>query len=190
MKTKFFKIRGNVKIITSEITGVLKKIDEDDVSILVGSILKAKRIVCCGAGRVGMATRAFSMRLKHLGHDSYFLGDSNVPAVGDGDLLLVSSGSGETQTIFDIVKIAKNKKIEAALITGNPKSRIGKLADVIVQIKAPSKTKPIKNFRSKQPMTSLNEQCLWIFFDALVLRLMEEEGINEENMKAVHSILE
>jgi 6-phospho-3-hexuloisomerase len=183
-------IRNNIELILSEVSGVLKKTDEDEVSKLLKSIIKAKKVVCCGAGRVGLVTQSFSMRLKHLGHDSYFLGDSNVPSISRGDLLLVSSGSGETQTIYDLVRIAKSKNVKVALVTGDPRSRIGALADVIVQIKAPSKTKLIKNFVSKQPMTSLNEQCLWIFFDALVLQLMEKENVSEEIMHRRHSILE
>jgi hypothetical protein len=48
------------------------------------------------------------------------------------------------------------------------------LADTIVQIKAPSKTKPVEGFTSIQPMTTLNEQCLWLFFDAMVLEIMQK----------------
>ncbi len=179
-----------IKIILTEVGSVLLQVDDKEVLRLVSAILKAKRIVCCGAGRVGMATRAFAMRLKHLGHDAYFLGDSNVPAIKKGDMLLVSSGSGETQTIYDLVKIAHDHAAKVSLVTGDPDSRMGQLADTIVQIKAPSKTKPVKGFKSKQPMTTLNEQCLWIFFDALVLKLMEQEGISDENMFTRHSILE
>jgi 6-phospho-3-hexuloisomerase len=183
-------IRSNFKIIKSEIESVFDKIVEREAVGLIAAILKARRIVCCGAGRVGMATKAFSMRLKHLGFESYFLGDSNVPSIGRRDLLVVSSGSGETQTIYDVVKIAKDYCTRTALITGNPESRMGKIADIIVQIKAPSKIDLPDKFKSRQPMATLNEQCLWIFFDALVLEIMKKKKISEKSMHARHSILE
>jgi 6-phospho-3-hexuloisomerase len=113
-----------------------------------------------------------------------------VPGIGEGDLLIVASGSGETQTIFDLVSIASKNKSKIAAITGSPESRIGQLADVIVKITAPSKTKAVDNFISVQPMTTLNEQCLGLFFDAVSLKLMDRMGETHDSMWARHSNLE
>lgn len=183
-------IEKNIKLILGEIDTVLSKVDDRQVDDLIASITDAKKIVTVGAGRVGMAVRGFSMRLGHLGFSSYMLGDATVPSIGEGDLLVVGSGSGETQTIYDIVDIAKKNKSKIALVTGNRDSRMGKLADVIVEVRAPSKTKKVEGFISAQPMTTLNEQCLGIFFDAVVLRLMEKLGETHETMWARHSNLE
>ena len=104
--------------------------------------------------------------------------------------MLVCSGSGETQTIYDLVSIAKSRGVKIGLITGNKDSRMGKISDLIVQIKAPSKLSDGLGVNSIQPMTTLNEQCLWLFFDALVLELMERMQVSNEQMKLRHSILE
>lgn len=183
MKTK-------IAIILQEIETVLSKVDNDQVEKLIDEILGAQKIVVCGAGRVGMAIRGFGMRLGHLGLQAYTLGDSTVPGIGEGDLLIVASGSGETQTIFDLVSIASKNKSKIAAITGSPESRIGQLADVIVKITAPSKTKAVDNFISVQPMTTLNEQCLGLFFDAVSLKLMDRMGETHDSMWARHSNLE
>jgi 6-phospho-3-hexuloisomerase len=183
-------MKSKIDIILQEIKSVLSQIDENQVGILMDEILKAEKIVVCGAGRVGMAIRGFGMRLGHLGLQAYTLGDSTVPGIGEGDLLIVASGSGETQTIFDLVSIAKRNKSSIVAITGNPESRIGLLADSIVKITAPSKTKAVDNFISVQPMTTLNEQCLGLFFDAVSLKLMERMGETHDTMWARHSNLE
>ncbi len=183
-------IQKNIKKILGEIKTVLSKVDEQEVDDLVGQIRAAKKIVAVGAGRVGMATRGFAMRLGHLGLSAYMLGDATVPSIGEDDLLLVSSGSGETQTIYDLVEIAKKNKANIALITGNPKSRMGKLADVVVRLTARSKTKAVEGFASVQPMTTLNEQCLGLFFDAVVLQLMHEMNETHDTLWARHSNLE
>lgn len=183
-------LQENVKKILGEIESVLEKVDGKEVENLVKDILNARKIVVCGAGRVGMATRGFGMRLGHLGLQAYTLGDSVVPSIGEGDLFLVSSGSGETQTIYDLLEIAKKNGAKVALVTGNPESRMGQLADMIVEIKAPSKTKPIEGFSSIQPMTTLNEQCLGLFYDAVVLDLMEKMNETHDTMWARHSNLE
>jgi 6-phospho-3-hexuloisomerase len=179
-----------VEVILHEVQRVLSALKDAQVKELVDLILTSKNIVLCGAGRVGLASRAFTMRLAHLGLNAFFVGDVNVPAVSKDDLFIVASGSGETQTIFDLLKIAKEHGAKTALITGNPDSRMGKLSDVIVEILAPSKVKKIEGFSSIQPMTTLNEQCLWIFFDSLVLRLMDETQKGHDEMWKLHSVLE
>lgn len=184
------KFKCKIDAILLEIRAVLKSMNEEQVEKLAQEILRAKKIVVCGAGRVGMAIRGFGMRLGHLGLNAYTLGDSVVPSIGKGDLFLVASGSGETQTIYDLIEIAKKNGAKIALVTGNSDSRMGKLAETIVEIKAPSKTKPIENFSSIQPMTTLNEQCLGIFFDAVVLDLMEKMEETHDTMWARHSNLE
>lgn len=176
--------------ILDEIGAVFRSIDETQVTELIAALTKAKKIVVCGAGRVGMATRAFGMRLGQLGMQAFALGDSVVPSIREGDLLLVSSGSGETQTIYDLVEIAKKNGASVALVTGNPESRMGRLADTIVELRAPSKTKTVEGLVSIQPMTTLNEQCLFIFYDAVVMMLMEAMEETSESMWARHSNLE
>jgi 6-phospho-3-hexuloisomerase len=183
-------MKAKIGIILQEIETVLSKVDNNQAERLIDEILEAQKIVVCGAGRVGMAIRGFGMRLGHLGLQAYALGDSTVPGIGEGDLLIVASGSGETQTIFDLVSIASKNKSKIAAITGSPESRIGQLADVIVKITAPSKTKAVDNFISVQPMTTLNEQCLGLFFDAVSLKLMDRMGETHDSMWARHSNLE
>jgi 6-phospho-3-hexuloisomerase len=183
-------IKNNIGKILKEISFVFSDINDVQVAVLFDAIMNAHKIVVCGAGRMGMATRGFGMRLGHLGFNAYTVGDSTIPSITKGDLFLVSSGSGETQTIYDLVVRAKENGATIALITGNPESRMGKLANIIVVIQAPSKTKPLKDFKSIQPMTTLNEQSLGIFFDAFVLCLMEKMGETDESMWVRHSNLE
>ena len=179
-----------IEMILNEIKNVLTSIYNSQVDLLINEINDANKIVVCGAGRVGMAIRGFGMRLGHLGLNAYTIGDSTVPSIGKGDLLIVASGSGETQTIYDLVYIASKNKARIAVITGNPDSRVGRYGNVVVKINAPSKTKTVENFVSNQPMTTLNEQCLGLFFDALTLRLMDEMGETHDTMWERHSNLE
>ena len=67
---------------------------------------------------------------------------------------------------------------------------MGEWADLIVELKAPSKTKQVQGLNSMQPMTTLNEQSLGIFFDAVVLEMMEYLDETHDSMWARHSNLE
>jgi 6-phospho-3-hexuloisomerase len=183
-------IKQKIGLILGEIAQVLDMINQSEVDQLITEINMANKIVVCGAGRVGYAIRGFGMRLGHMGYKAYALGDTTVPSIAEGDLLIVASGSGETQTIFDLVSIAKKNRARIAAVTGNPDSRIGKLGDTVLKIAAPSKTKAIEGFISVQPMTTLNEQCLGLLFDAIVLQLMDQTLETHDTMWNRHSNLE
>jgi len=176
--------------ILGEISSVLKKINQDEIKDLIGLISNSKTIVTCGAGKVGMAIKGFSMRLGHFGYKSFHIGDTTLPSIGEGDLFIVASGSGETQTIYDLTKIAKSNNAIVFAITSNLQSRIGLLSDALILLDAPSKTKKVDGFTSIQPMTTLNEQCLTILFDSIVLNIMDATGETHDTMWNRHSNLE
>ena len=140
-----------------------------------------------------MAGKAFAMRLGHLGFKAYTVGDSTVPSISKRDLLIACSGSGETQTIYDLVVRAKESGARIALVSSyidHNKSRMARVADTMVIMNAPTKLKQVNGFKSVQPMTTLNEQCLGVFFDAVVLLLMDKLSETHETMWARHSNLE
>ena len=184
-------ISKNIDVIINEISVVLKnKVNQEKVEELITKIQFSEKIVCCGAGRVGMAIKGFAMRLGHFGFNAYQLGDTTVPSIGENDLFIVASGSGETKTILELVKIAKANGSFVFLISGNPNSSMGKIANSVLKISAPSKTKEIEGLKSIQPMTTLNEQSLGILFDAIVLEIMEKTGETHDSMWNRHSNLE
>jgi 6-phospho-3-hexuloisomerase len=176
--------------VLSEIEFILAGVDEPEIDALVNELLRARTIVLTGAGRAGLAAHGFAMRLGHLGLKAYASGDSTLPGIGDGDLLLIASGSGETQTVFDLAGIAKTDGARVAVITGRRESRIGALADVVVLMKVPTKVEGLDGFESSQPMTTLNEQCLQVLFDIIVLLLMKKTDQTAAAMWQRHSKLE
>lgn len=148
------------------------------------------KIVCCGAGRVGLALRGFTMRLSHLGINAHFLGETVVPKTGPGDLMIVGSGSGSTRSILKLVEIAKERGIRIGLVTSNEVSPMGKLADAKVVLSAPNKNTIGSVLGSVQPMTTLFEQALAIFLDATVLDLMNKFGETSDSMWERHNGIE
>lgn len=176
--------------ILKEIRSVTDKVDQKEVDCLIQSILQAKKITTCGAGRMGMMTRAFAMRLRHLDFDSYHIQDCNIPRFGKGDLVIAASGSGETKTILALVEVAKKHDATVALVTSRPQSSMGALADVVVYLPSLSKIQDEASPSSIQPMTTLTEQASLIFWDTLVLLLMQKMNQTHDMLKQRHSILE
>lgn len=176
--------------VLSEIRAVLSSIDDESVRRFVGAVLEAKRIVLYGAGRMGIMSSTFAMRLAQLGFRSHALNEPTTPGIGDGDLLILGSGSGETQTVYDVAVLAKKRGAQLALITARPDSRIGRLADVIVPFSVPTKDGPGAGPSTIQPMTTVADQSLLILFDIIVLLLMQATNQTSEDLWRRHRNLE
>ena len=102
-----------------------------------------------------------------MGKASYVVGETCTPNIKEDGLLVICSGSGETKSLVNHATKAKEVGAKVALITINPESTIAKMADVVVEISAPSpKSAKQGDVVSIQPMgLYLNNQkeFLWIF---------------------------
>lgn len=176
--------------IFKEIRFVLNKIDENEVEGFIDHILKANRLFFIGVGRVMLMLQAFAKRLKHLGLDSYVVGETTVPGIQEGDLLVAGSGSGETLTTVNVARLAKKHQAKVALITSSPRSTLKELSDVSVRIPAPTKVHLPEEISSKQPMTNLFEQSLLIFCDCVSMIIQDKLNVSEEELWKVHANLE
>jgi 6-phospho-3-hexuloisomerase len=177
--------------ITTELKHTLSQIDPVSAETLAEKIITSKRIFTAGSGRSDCMLRAFAMRLMHMGFVSYVVKETVTPNIESGDLLLIGSGSGETRTLAVIADEAKHYGAALALITISPSSSIGRIADILIKIPAPSpKARNGTDFTSIQPMGSLFEQSLLITLDAVILRLMEKQGMTSNAMFDKHANLE
>lgn len=187
MKTKTVEY---MEKIVRELESTVLKIQNKDADWLIEKILKSKRIFTAGAGRSGLMVKAFAMRLMHIGIESYVAGETITPGIEKGDLLLIGSGSGETGGLYVMAKKAKQIGADLAVITIFSESSIGKLADIIITIPAPTaKVEQEAGIPSVQPKGSLFEQCLLILLEAIIITLMEKMNTGPNIMRR-HANLE
>lgn len=178
---------------TDEILAELKRttalINVDEAEKAVDSILRAKKIFVAGGGRSGFMAKAFVMRMMHVGLDAYVVGETVTPNLEPDDIFIVGSGSGETQSLAAMAKKAKSIGATIVAITINPESTIGKLSDIRIEIPAQAKGDGTSS-KSIQPMGSLFEQSLLVFYDALILSFMDKKGLKSDAMYGRHANLE
>jgi len=182
----------SIAAIAQEISVCLSKVRAEQVQSAVEALESAPRVFCAGAGRSALGVRGFAMRLMHLGKAVHVVGDTTTPGIGAGDLLLVGSGSGRTAGLLASAQKAKDLGASVLLITIDPQSPIGHLADLIVTIPAPSPKAAGGGgtVATIQPMGSLFEQSLFVLLDAIVVLLMQRSKISSEQMFARHANLE
>ncbi|WP_094243868.1 6-phospho-3-hexuloisomerase [Tetragenococcus halophilus] len=185
-----------VKVITQkilqELNNSLEQVDNDELEKFVSLVLQANKIFLAGTGRSGLAIQAFSNRLMHLGFDVSMIGSITTTSAHKGDLLIIGSGSGETQSLVLMGQKAKENGVKVALNTINPDSTLGKLADT--KFVLPGASPKVENKKlvgdSMQPMGSSYEQLSLLIYDAVIISLMETTGETASTMFQRHANLE
>ena len=178
--------------VINELRAALRSVDPEAVNNLRQDIIDARRVFVAGQGRSGLRMQAFAMRLMHLDLDAHVVGGVTTPAIGPGDLLVIGSGSGKTESLVSHARRARELNAQVALITIADASPIGKYADTIIRVTASSpKLKAGESTSvSVQPMGSLFEQALGMLLDVIVIQLMDDLNTDQSAMFTRHANLE
>jgi 6-phospho-3-hexuloisomerase len=180
----------NAQTIVEELGQVFKRVSSAEVESFIAQIMKAKRVILIGVGREGLSTKAFAMRLMHLGFDAHWIWEETTPSIGKGDLLIATSGCGEIGHIHYVVEKAKENGAAVAVITGDPHKKTPMFADTVLFVPASVYLGTAEVVPSIQPMGNLFEQSLLILLDMIVVDLRDRMGMTKEKMEANHRNLE
>jgi 6-phospho-3-hexuloisomerase len=185
-------IREALNSVSGEVRDCLSRLDQAEMEAALEALHGAPRVFVAGAGRSGLAMCAFAMRLTHLGLSTYVIGEMVTPAFDAGDVLVIGSGSGRTESLLAVTRKAKALGGRIVLFTIGGASPLAELAEVMVRIPAPSPKAQVArgSATSVQPMGSLFEQSLFLLGDALILLLMERREVTAGAMFERHANLE
>ncbi len=174
-----------------ELRSVFSRLDDKAVCRAVDLIAAANKIVVFGGGGEGLQIRWLAMRLFHMGLQASVVGDMTTPAIGTGDLFLVTVGPGEISTALALLGVAKTAEATVLVITARPNGRAATFADEVLFL--PAQTMADDQGKAKTsvlPMGSLYEGALFVLFEVLILKLKARLGIDAEAMRARHTNLE
>ncbi|QWF70213.1 6-phospho-3-hexuloisomerase [Methylomonas paludis] len=174
------------ELIINKISSILEATSDSYDKLLTDYLDGAKRIFISGAGRSGLIGRFFAMRLMHSGYDVSVVGEIVTPSIKEGDLLVIISGSGETEQLIAFTKKAKSIGARILLISAKADSTIGDLADLTLQIGQDELYGKVKGM----PMGTVFELSTLFFLEATVSHLIHDKGIPEEEMRSRHANLE
>ncbi len=175
------------------------EIDGTAVERLVERVAGAPAIFVYGAGRSGLVGRALAMRLMHLGLPVYVVGDTTTPALHEGDLLLVISGSGETPSVRVVAEEAKRRRADVVSLTAEANSSVARLSDLVVLVPGHIERPGQRDYLARQvaglhepltPMGTAFELTALILCDSLVVELMNRLHRTVEEMAAKHATLQ
>jgi 6-phospho-3-hexuloisomerase len=181
----------------------IRELKKDEVEKLIAFILesKGKKIFIVGMGRSGFVGRAFALRLMNLDFDVYFLGETITRAASEGDLLIAISGTGATRIVLSACTAAKEIGTRVVAITSFPKSLLGQIADLTVEVGGKTKAgvPKEKDYLARQitgerepisPLGSIFENNCMVFLDSLIVELMHRLHQTEADLRRAHATIE
>ena len=177
-------------LVLAELSESLEFMSDSDFLILVEKLKSSNRVVVVGVGRVLISLKAWVKRLNHLGIDIDYFGSETEKPVGEDDLVLVASSSGESIIPKEISAIAKKKGASVFYVGCNDQSSVAKASDQMLILRGKSKLDSELQSKSKQPMSTLFEQQLFLLGDMIALEVMNTKGISEDDLKYEHANLE
>ncbi|MGP5383576.1 6-phospho-3-hexuloisomerase [Glutamicibacter arilaitensis] len=182
-------VLDTMDLVHSEIEATVRGVKPQQVIELAAQLRAAPRVFVAGAGRSGLALRMAAMRLMHLGLAVHVAGDATTPAIAEGDLLLVASGSGTTAGVVQSVRTAQQAGARIAAITTDPSSPIGSAAHVLVEVPAAGKTDHGSSI-TRQYSGSLFEQALFLITEIVFHTLWSADDATAQQLWQRHANLE
>lgn len=195
--------RESYAALSKFVISALDLINDDEVKKLIqlleASYESGKKVLVIGAGRSGLIGRAFAMRLMHLGFNTYVLGETIVPALQPGDVVVAISGSGRTRLVVTAAEVAKSVGARVVAITTFPDSPLAQIADHVVRVPGRSKVSAEDDYNVRQligiyeplaPLGTLFELTAMVTLDAVISELMTRLGKTEEDLRQRHANIE
>jgi len=176
----------NQKLVVNKISEILDATDISYAEKMTGMFDEANRIFISGAGRSKLVGNFLGMRLMHSGYDVSMVGEIVTPSIRNGDLLIIISGSGETEQLVAFTNKAKSVGAKIVLICSKAESSIGDLADGVIQIGKQELYQTVKGM----PMGTVFELSTLCFLESVVSHLIWEKEIPEEKMRERHANME
>lgn len=174
-----------IRIEAATIARLEERLDEP-FSCAVDLVLACQgQVVVTGMGKAGLVGQKISATLASTGTPSFFLHPAealhgDLGRLRPSDLLLALSNSGETAEVLHALAAAKKAGASAVGMTGRPESRLGQLADCVLDIGRVEEACPLK----LAPTASTS--AMLALGDALAMVVLADRGFDREAFARFH----
>lgn len=155
------------------------------ISLLLACFEMRGKIIVCGVGKSGNIGRKLAATLNSTGATTVCLnvGDAlhgDLGVVGQGDLAIMLSYSGETSELLDLLPHLKRLNLPLIAITGAAHSTLARHADCVLDVQVTQEACPL-NLAPTSSTTAMLVLC-----DALAMVLLEARGFQSEDFAKLH----
>jgi arabinose-5-phosphate isomerase len=177
--------RQQVRVEAEAVLDILDQIDERFVRVASRLQAMTGKIVMTGSGTSGFIARRSAHLFSVSGTPAFFLnpGDAlhgSMGAVEADDVMIALSKGGSSNELNDLVERVQSTGTTTVAITSNADSRLGRLADITVEL---------RNYPSADPgnllaMGSTLAHSAWL--DAMAMVLMRARSVSWERVHFTH----
>ena len=152
----------------------------------VETVLAAKgRVICTGIGKSGHVARKIAATMASTGTPAYFVhateaSHGDLGMIGQDDVILALSKSGETKELADLIGYAKRYSIPLIGMTAKADSTLGRASDILLQ--TPDAAEACAETNAPTTSTTL----MIALGDALAVALLEAKGFKADHFKVFH----
>jgi 6-phospho-3-hexuloisomerase len=172
-----------------EIADAVHSVSDTEIDGVVDELLAARRIACYAGGREGLVMRGLVMRLFHAGLDVHYVGEMTTPAVGPGDLLVLSCGPGRISMVEALAGVAERDGARLLYLTAQPQNPPAERADRTVRITAQTMADD-RESAAALPMGSAYEIAVFVLVDLITNRVRRRRSESVEELRSRHTNLE
>jgi arabinose-5-phosphate isomerase len=148
---------------------------------------KGGKLIASGMGKAGQIANNIATTFSSTGTPALFLHPSDAQhgdlgIIQKNDVLLLISNSGKTREILELVDLSKKlvSNIPIIVITGNPDSELGRIADIVIGTGHPDEICPL----GLTPTTSTT--TMTVIGDLLVVLMIKKIGFTAEDYAKRH----
>lgn len=145
------------------------------------------KLIASGMGKAGQIAINIATTFSSTGSPAVFLHPSDaqhgdIGVIQKNDILLLVSNSGKTREILELFELSRNlcPAIPVIVLTGNPNSTLGNLADIVLSTGNP----PEVCILGLTPTTSTT--VMTVIGDVLVVLMMEKIGFTAADYAKRH----
>ncbi|NKC15932.1 MAG: KpsF/GutQ family sugar-phosphate isomerase [Gammaproteobacteria bacterium] len=143
------------------------------------------RVVVCGMGKSGHIGNKIAATLASVGTPAFFVhpaeaSHGDLGMITRNDVVLVLSNSGETDEIINILPIIRRLGVALISMTGNPGSKMARLADVNLDVGVRQEACPLGLAPTSSTTAAL------AMGDALAIALLDARHFSQEDFARTH----
>ncbi|MFO8057650.1 MAG: KpsF/GutQ family sugar-phosphate isomerase [bacterium] len=176
------------KVLLTEARAISELADRIDDSFVraVEIILECSgKVIVAGIGKSGLVGRKIAATLASTGTPAFFIHPAegvhgDVGMVGENDIVLLLSNSGETEELISLLPAFKRLGLPVIGLLGNKNSRLARSADIVIDVSVSEEACPLKLAPTASTTATM------AMGDALALALLQRRGFTEEDFARLH----
>jgi len=175
-------------VLRTEAAAILRLVDtlNGDFERAIEMLFECRgRVLVTGMGKSGIICRKIAATLSSTGTPAFFLHPAeaihgDLGALRDDDVVIAMSRSGETEEVIRLLESIRRIGARLIAITGEPKSTLGRVADVTLDCGIAEEACPLNLAPTASTTAAL------ALGDALAMTLLVRRGFREQDFASLH----